>query len=218
MTREYFVGMTTQEFEKALTEVVTLISNKPWFYFVNRPQGFKITRYWELITDQLSWLSEFMRTAYCDSTTTKIYLPTEQDEEDFWKALLASSFQHAKNSSQPVKKKLDEYLVAHNMMVFYAFYALTFDYWIKLFNEAILTKSVKVATYYLDQLEYALEQLMRRPQTPTSEYAAEKLQHSTYEADYQEHISTAKAVLEMLKQREAAAGATSLFAAYEPAG
>jgi hypothetical protein len=97
------------------------------------------------------------------------------------------------------------------MMVFYDFYALTFDYWNKLFNEAILMKSVKDATYYLDQLEYALEQLMRRSQTPTSEYAAEKLQHSTYEADYQEHVSTAKAVLEKRKQR-------TTFASYESAG
>lgn len=203
--------MTPQEFEKALAEVVTLITNKPWFYFVNRPQGFKITRYWELITDQLSWMSEFMRTAYCDPATTKIYLPTEQDEEDFWRSVLAGSLQQAKNSSQPVKKKLDDYLVAHNMMVFYDFYALMFDYWIKLFYEAVLMKSIKAATYYLDQLEYALEQLMRRSQTPIAEYAAEKLQHFTYDAYYQEHISTAKAMLEGRKQR-------ATFAAYESAG
>jgi hypothetical protein len=181
MCRDYFVDMTPQEFEKALAHVVELITRQPWFYFVNRPQGFKITRYWELITDQLSWLSEFMHTACCDAVTNKIYLPTQQDEDDFLRAFLATgSFQSAKKNMF-----VDEYLMQSGGQVIYDFYALSFDYLVKLFNEAVLIESVESATYYFAELEFV----------------AEKLQHSCHEAEYQEHLTTAKELLELLKQR-----------------
>jgi hypothetical protein len=181
MCRDYFIGMTVNDFEKSLGNVVELITREPWFYFVNRPQGCKITRYWELIADQLSWINEFMRTAWCDPTTHRISLPTEDDDDDFLRAFLATgSLQQAKKNDY-----LDEYLLAAGSSVIYDFYALCFDYFIKLFNEALLMGDAMGAMRYLTDLEYLIG----------------KLHHSCYEAEYQEHIATAKELLELLKQQ-----------------
>ncbi len=181
MCRDYFIGMTAKDFEKSLGSVVDLITREPWFYFVNRSQGFKITRYWELIADQLSWINEFMRTAWYDPTTGRISMPTDDDDDDFLRAFLATG------SLRQVKKNeyLDEYLIATGSAVVYDFYALCFDYMIKLFNEALLMGDDNLATRYLTDIEFVIG----------------KLQHSIYEAEYQEHTTTAKELIELLKQR-----------------
>ncbi len=181
MCRDYFIGMTAKDFKKSLGTVVDLITREPWFYFVNRPQGFKVTRYWELIADQLSWINEFMRTAWYDPTTGKISMPTDDDDDDFLRAFLATgSLQQAKKNEY-----LDEYLIASGSTVIYDFYALCFDYFIKLFNEALLMGDATNATRYLTDLEYLIG----------------KLHHSVYEPEYQEHVATAKELFELLKQK-----------------
>lgn len=182
MCRDYFIGMTANDFEKSLGSVVDLIAREPWFYFVNRPQGFKITFYWELIADQLSWINEFMRTAWCDPTTGLISMPTEDDDDDFLRAFLATgSLQQAKKNEY-----VDEHLIASGSPVIYDFYVLCFDYFIKLFNEALLVGDATEAARYLADLEYLMS----------------KLHRSVYEAEYQEHIATAKELLELLKQKK----------------
>ena len=180
ITEGLFPFMTPESVEAGLAKIVEIFAYKPWFYFLNKPQGFKITRYWELIVDQLSWISDFLGKAYVDTAAGKIMVPSE-DEELLWFFSFSSMF--ADKDSAAHKKPLLEWLTTSGKTVVYTFYALSYDYVVKLFNEAILLSDQRTAKKYFSELEWI----------------AKKIHGSQYEADYQEHIKTAQELLDLLK-------------------
>jgi hypothetical protein len=176
---QFFVGMTPDAVEKALQQVIDVFTDQPWFYFVNKPEGFSIAHYWEFIFDQLSWLSEFLNRAAVDAKLEGVFLPDIQDDWWFGMSMFASQ------NDQEGYSFLSDILTAPGKTTIYNFYALCFDYTVKLFNEGIfLTDSNQAALYYAEL-----------------EFLAEKLRGSYYEADYQESLKTAKELLLLLKQK-----------------
>ena len=160
----------------ALDTVVTVLSEDPEFYFTNPGEPFKISHYWEHIVDQLAIMSRFLQEAAVDSHTGKI---TKPENIDIFSAV---GFGKLKDSKYLATVFCD----LPGKATYYAFYALFFDYLVKLFNEGILLFEVGQAMRYYPELEFVVG----------------KLRGSVnYEVDYQEHLKTSQELLNLLKQK-----------------
>lgn len=178
---QLFTHMTPPEVEKSLQQLVNLFVEQPWFYFANTPKGFILTRYLEYVIDQLSITYDFLSRARVDPQTLKITLPRPNEfMNDF-------SFFNPLSSSgkKPTTKPLLSFLTGQGKTVIYEFYALIFDYLIKLFNEGIIIQDVKQASYYLSEMTFV----------------SEKLRGSHLEQEYAESVKTAQQLLNLLKQK-----------------
>ena len=172
ITNHFFAAMTPEAVEAALKDIVMVFADRPFFYFVNDKKKFKITAYWECIVDQLSLINEFLCIAFINQDRSISFV---DDAETV-----------GINAYQPIKREwLFDWLLAPEKKVLFDFYALCFDYTVKLFNEGILLPDFVQATRYLGELEWI----------------AEKLRGSIYESDYAESIKTAKELYDLLKQR-----------------
>lgn len=190
---KFFLNMTPDQIADALEDLVEVFSDKPWFYFSNFEGGIKIAHYWEYIVDQCSLISEFLKKA-------RVYVPTRNAGETVQTPIVFLSEDNLNYSLYGVnfnrlfpsidQKKLREskslflYLKDMGRTVVYDFYALCFDYLIKLFNEGILLKNMNLVNKYYYELEFIME----------------KLRMSVYESDYQESVKTAKELITLLKQ------------------
>jgi hypothetical protein len=177
--RAQFVRMTVEQCIEALRDIIDLFTEEPWFYFVNKQEGFKITHYWEYLIDQLVFLSEFVQRARVDNLTNKLFLP-EKNLSYFDSYLTQKNNKNLKNS-----KLLRMRLTQQQKDVIADFYALCFDYEIKLFNEGILLKNSKIVERYYRELEFVFEQL----------------QGTIYEVDYLDAMKTCKELSTRLKTR-----------------
>ena len=172
ITNHFFAAMTPEAVEAALQDIVMLLADRPFFYFMNDQKKFKVTAYWECIVDQLSLINEFLCIAYINKDRS-ISFTDDAEQTGF-------------NAYKPIKRDwLFDWLLAPGKKVIFDFYALCFDYTIKLFNEGILLPDFTQATRYVGELEWL----------------AEKLRGSIYESDYAEHIKTVKELYDLLKQR-----------------
>jgi len=178
---KFFAHMDAEEIVDALGEVVKVLSNDTWFYIQDNPKNFKRGRYWEYVIDQLSYFNQFLENARIDACTGVVFLPDE-DDDLYLEWLLPPSLQTQTNDSIEMLEYLQE---TNNMSVIYDFYALSFDFLIKLFNEGILFYDASQAYSYLSELEYVVE----------------KLEGSEYEAEYKEHFATCKQLLSLLRQQ-----------------
>lgn len=176
ITNQIFAHLTVEEVEKSLKQLIDLFVQDPWLYFVNDPKKFKIIHYWECIVDQLSIIYDFLRRAYVDPTTKKIFVMEEGDS--FWARL---SFMQQLVQINP---KLKNAKPLANYLILQDFYALSFDYVIKLFNEGILLQDLSQAMHYFSELEFL----------------GEKLRGSCYEQEYAEILKTANELLALFKQ------------------
>jgi len=179
VTRDFFVRMTVDEVAAALGDVVTILAEDPAFYFTNPGQPFKISHYWEHVVDQLSWTSEFLERALVDEKTGKIIL--KQYDVDIFSSSYACWQSDSKTQEQPLAPMLAE----HKLGTYHQFYALSFDYLKKLFNEGILLFDVHQTIFYYSELEFVTE----------------KLRGSIFEAEYQEHFKQAYELMNLLKQK-----------------
>lgn len=168
---QFFINMTPDQIADSLQHLVDLFTEKPWFYFVNESKGFKTTYYWEYILDQLSYMSEFLCKAKVNNNDGTIFL-NDDDPDDFFSWMFEKSPRKKGKNGQP----LFDHLANKNKTVIYDFYALCFDYLIKLFNEGILLQDIGQAMTYYSELEFV----------------AEKLENSIYEAEYKEHLKQPK--------------------------
>lgn len=178
---QLFTHMTPTEVENSLQQLVNLFVEQPWFYFGNTPQGFILTRYLEYVIDQLSITYDFLSRARVDPQTLKITLPRPHEFMTDFSFFSPVSSQ----AKKPVTKPLLSYLTGQGKTIIYEFYALIFDYLIKLFNEGILIQDVKQAAYYLSEITFV----------------SEKLRGSHLEQEYAESIKTAQQLLSLLKQK-----------------
>lgn len=182
----FFLNMSPTEIEKALGDIVALLTTDPWFYFVNNKHEINITHYWEYIIDQLRILNDFLINAVIDKKSQKICMPKDYDaqkvldSELFFADTIGNMNENKNDETTPLLEQLITCGTAS-----YDFYALCFDYLIKLFNEKILCDELSEAHIYF----YDLEELVT------------KLQGCPYEITYQEHLKTAKELVEMLKTR-----------------
>lgn len=176
----FFAQIGIAELEKALLIVVDMLASEPWFYVANSPVSVNVTHYWEFIVDQLALISNFLCRACIDEKTEQITIP---EEDDLW------LWDWPSDDEEPGKvkqKQLINYLIEQKITAVYDFYALSFDYVVKLFNEGILIQSVEQAVRYATDLEWVVQ----------------RLQGSYYEAAYQEHLKTVSELLEILKNRK----------------
>ncbi len=180
----FFENMTPKQIAQALSDIVMVFSEETWFYFVDKAKDFKITHYWEYVVDQCSLISEFLTKARVDLDTLNVSYPEECDDD--YNRHYLDGFAMNKPGSQNMKSKnLFSYLCDTSHTIVYDFYALCFDYVIKLFNEGINLKEVAPVQKYLYELEFIMG----------------KLRKSSYEEQYQESVKTCKELIVLLKNK-----------------
>lgn len=175
--RDLFEYMRPMDLEIALHDITVVLSQDPAFYFVDDKEKFKTPMYWEFIVDQCSFIDEFLRRAKVDLVNDVIIAPPRGKNEP-------DEGYSAMPSSRGMGNSLLNYLKKTPQAYVFDFYALCFDYLIKLFNEGILIKNMQQAQRYLYELEYVLE----------------RLKGSRYEAIYQEALKTSKQLMAKLKK------------------
>ncbi|MBS1987662.1 hypothetical protein JST56_01590 [Candidatus Dependentiae bacterium] len=175
----FFAHMTLDQMTAALQEIVDVFTEKPWFYFVDKQDNFVVVRYWEYIVDQLSFVSDFLRKAYADVKAGTVVVP--QPGVGFFGSPFRFLTQAQRTTIRPLLAALNE----RQKKSIYEFYALSFDYLIKLFNEGILLKDTRLASRFLHDLEFVMN----------------KLQGSEFEPDYYEVLKTCKELLNILKHK-----------------
>jgi hypothetical protein len=165
---QFVSSMSPEQIAEALQEITKIFAYQPWFYFVNKQRGFNVARYWEYIIDQCSFINDFFKKARINSETKKVFTYSDSGIQ-------------AKNKSQ----SLYLFLKKINPSAIHNFYALCFDYLIKLFNEGILLKDKEQVNKYFHELEFVIA----------------RLRNSKYEIDYQEAIKTCKELKNLLKKK-----------------
>lgn len=176
----FFTYAQPDQVLSALRDFCDLLADEPWFYFSNKPDGIVVSRYWVHIVDQCSLISEFLKKAHVDLATQKVFLPKSVERASFWSW---GNFNRAPASQ--TSKSFFASLNDEQMVVIYEFYALVFDYLIKLFNKAILFQEISDARYYLYELNFANN----------------KLRGSIFEAKYLQVMKTCKELLMLLDQK-----------------
>lgn len=158
----------------ALYAFINVLADQPWFYFTDKPEGFKLSRYWEFIVDQCALINGYLKIAYIDLETNVVYVPTGVSYNYF--------------AAQRMKKKvrrLIDFLKEHHNEVLGAFYAFSYDAVVRLFNEGVLFKDfAQVERYYAD-LKFIMG----------------KIQNTPFEAEYQEYMSIAQRLRDVIKKR-----------------
>ncbi|QQR49091.1 hypothetical protein IPF37_06085 [bacterium] len=171
----FFLAMKPAQIAQALRDIVDVFTERPWFYFVDDQKRFNLVLYWEHIVDQCALLNQFLKNSRVDSDTNEVFF--RELEYDFYEC--AGPF--AKRTMRPLIdsiKKFDDTIIAD-------FYALCFDYLIKLFNEGILLKDLGLVERYYHELEFV----------------SDKLRATSYETDYQEVMRTSKELISLLKKK-----------------
>lgn len=165
---ELFLAMKPHEVAQALDLIIDIFTNAPWFYFKDFSKGFKLVHYWEYVIDQLAIVNNFLKRARVDRKTQVIFL--------------------SERTSYPLSVPTD------NLLLFLKktykaemarFYALSFDYLIKLFNEGILLGEPVKATQYYYELSFV----------------ATKLRDTEFENEYRQAFQVCKELLDLLKQK-----------------
>lgn len=178
---QFFSGQDIAEVAGALKGFVDLLSTEPWFYVADTPHGFKLVNYWEFIIDQCSLINTYLKKAYVNLETNKVFVPQLNAYSD------DCSLFYQKKDRFKKEKKLIEYLKSFENEIIASFYALAFDFVVKLFNEGVLLRDMKKARRYYTDLTFILGML-----------------HGTmYEAEYQEFMTlVVKELWEILRHKE----------------
>ena len=167
----FFIKMSPEFISDALHDIVDILTNRPWFYVTNK-ETVDITKYWEYLIDQMGFFSFFIQNAFVDKNG-KIIFDWDSENEFFF-------FRASKKDNKG--QRLLTYLNQRGLSSYQNFYALLFDYVIKMFNEGVLIKDMVQVVKYFNYLKKIIE----------------KLQGSIYEAEYKEHIKTSKELLKLL--------------------
>jgi len=183
--REFWVGATPEEVVSELNDVVNVLTNKPWFYVTDNPKGFNVGHYWEFLVDQCSLISSFLQHAQIDEKTKKIYLPQQADEDFGYMEKYFGNFLQAHDKTLKQNVTFLTYCKKTGQKAQNDFYALCFDYVVKLFNEGILTKDIRQAQRYYHDLENILN----------------RLRGSDYEVNYQDSLKTCMELMTRLQHK-----------------
>jgi predicted translin family RNA/ssDNA-binding protein len=123
------------------------------------------------VIDQCSIINNFIKSAYVVRSTGKIFVLFIYLSEEKKRIFLKNS------------EKLIDYLKREFSKVYADFYALSFDYLLKMFIEGILLKDISQTNHYYSELEYVME----------------KLCETVYEYKYREVIKYCKELIDLLK-------------------
>ena len=140
-----FLYMTPKQADKAIADVVKMMTDDPAFYFQHKTEDFKVARHIEHIVDQLSIIHEYL-------VRLRVRIP--------------SGVTYHPVTAQPLAKgETSDYLIDYLLKVLQSeavprFLALSYDYVNRLFIEGIKAQNIERARYYYRELEY-LEQNIR---------------------------------------------------------
>lgn len=127
----------------ALSEFVTMLSDKTWFAFQKNPKGFKHGEHWEVIIEECRRLDTALSKA-CYSLTRK-------------KIVQKSNFFLLDRDRNDVS--LVSYLREHNLNAVSDFYGYFADYLIRMFNEGIHSENLKQASSYAFEYTEIIEKI-----------------------------------------------------------
>jgi hypothetical protein len=176
----FFSGKDVAEVAGALKGFVNLLATEPWFYVTNTPKGFKLAHYWEFIIDQCSLINAYLKKACVNLETNKVFVPQLHAYGD------NTFYMYPKKSKFKKEKKLIDYLKNFENEIVASFYALSFDFVVKLFNEGVLLGDMRKANRYQADLTFILSML----------------QGTMYEAEYQEYMKIVKELWDILKHKK----------------
>lgn len=189
VVRSHFLAeISPADVDRLLDDVVTIFKTDPVAYFVNDSSRSKIGIYWETVVDQLSLISEFIKKAYVDLETNKIFLL-----EPLLFGVGCSQFnctfvRDAKNLKTPMKLLL-AFMKEKRYSGYVRFYATYFDYLVKLFNEGVLFKNLPQAQRYQHELEFVMT----------------KLRGTEFERKYEDPLKVCKELMIILQEQVLAA-------------
>jgi hypothetical protein len=173
----FFEQKTIDEIAQALKDILKVIVDVPWFYVANNNKGFKIRHYWEFFDDQLFIIDDYIKNAYVNKETKKVCSKKPVD-------LLGLRRSNSYFEFMKKNQRFTDYCNKHSVTVFKDFYALRFDFMIKLFNEAILFKDYSPALKLYRQLSRQVTQL----------------EGSLHEVRYRNSLAVAQQLLDILRQ------------------
>ncbi len=174
---DFFTNKSPQQVAGALRDFIELLVAEPWFYVANKPEGFKLVYYWEFIMDQCALINAYLKRASVNLEDNVVSVSSCSP--------YSYSYMLPGGNIQKKTMRLLDYLKKKHNDAMGIFYAFSFDYAIKLFNEGILLKSFSKAARYFTDLEFIME----------------KLQGTAYEAEYQELMTIARQLYALLKQK-----------------
>lgn len=161
----FFVGHKPVEIAGELKAFTDLVIEEPWFYISNKKEGFSLIYYWEFFLDQCSLIHSFLKKAYINAFDGLVYVPRGAAASFLYEQSYEENFMPLESLSDCLKRDYND--------IFGEFYALSFDYAIKFFNEGILHKNMPQAERYYRDLQIIIEHLT---QTPYEEQYHEAMQ------------------------------------------
>ena len=168
---EYFTDMCPDAIATALGSMVELLGQRTYYYFKNNPDEFAVGEYFENILQQCKIVGEYLDRASVDKETGRVQVQ---------KSVFIVDPYAAKNR-QPLLSCMHE----NGRTEQFDFYAFTFDYNLKMFNEGIRFCLLSQAYHYSTEIERLVE----------------KLRGSSYEAPYQEVVKRSKDLISLLRSR-----------------
>lgn len=211
---KFFYFMTPQDIAKSLQDISNMINQNPYLYFefLFKEIEKKLTEqekiewkknsfdlktlksifnnkslnkwikngggYYKIIADQLAYYNYFIENCYVDLTDNSVDINLPSDY-DFY-------FLYSIEKKDSTKIKLRDYWAKNGVTSVYDFYALCFDFWVKLFLNAILEKNRARASSYLFDLKTLTD----------------KLTGSVYESERRENLKIYEQLFDILKQEK----------------
>jgi hypothetical protein len=157
----------------SLKEVISILTYRSWYYFKNKPKGFRIAEHWEPIIEQCRALCEYLEYAHVDLKTMKVSSRPFQD--------LANTI------------SLRDYWNKKGLLDYFDFYAITIDYQVKMFNEAIYTSNLQAALEWAQMISFVVVRLNGNP--------ARKLDGARYLVEYQNVVKRNDELIATLKRK-----------------
>lgn len=176
--QEKFMKMKVGDLAAAINDIVYVFTKQPWFYFQNTPKDFRLIYFWEYVIDQLAILHDFLVNARLNKKTKEIFWSNNKSTYNYW-SNFASSVEDDNSDA------ISDYLKENHIHAYSDFYALAFDYHVKMFNEGIFLNDMIKVNRYMGELEYILEKLKNTPR----------------EANYELHVKICKEVLAILRKK-----------------
>lgn len=177
--RDYFFsGQEPHVVAGRLKTIIDLIAHEPWFYVANKPDGFSLMYYWEFFLDQCSLLHAYVRKAFISGVDGRVYIPRNTG----FSFLGGTEFDAFDN--MPLEP-LNVFIKREYPDIYGQFYALCFDYAVKLFNEGVLAKDIGKAERFYKDIETIVPLLATTP----------------YEELYQESYKKVRDLLQLLQRK-----------------
>lgn len=187
--RGQFLAKTTPEgVDRILEDIVKIFKYDPALYFFDDVSRVKIGFHWEVIVDQLSLISEFLKKAYVDLETNELFLLEKLLFGVGSSHLNCTFLREAKGYKKPMKQLL-AFMREKRLTAVVRFYATYFDYLNRLFMEGVLFEDLRQAQRYQHELEFVMT----------------KLRGTDFERTYQEPLNVTKQLMTILQARKASA-------------